>query len=133
VSLILAIVPQAHERQALGISIHTGWGAAVLVAGTPDKPEVLANERIRILGDDERFCFDMAAEMKRPATHPRIHTAEGCFFRDVLAEACPIPVRIVPPKTLDDSKVGKIAPAPWGRDQRLAALAAWAVLGGNKR
>jgi hypothetical protein len=71
--------------------------------------------------------------MKRLAAHPRIHTAEGCFYRDVLAEACPIPVRIVPPKTLDDSKVGKIAPAPWGRDQRLAALAAWAVLGENKR
>ena len=168
------------KRQALGISIHTGWGAAVLVAGTPEKPEILANERIRILGDDERFCFHMAAEMKRPtaeqwlaklrkkaianarqalapltanatvcalvakpgdpgpldqvlAAHPRIHTAEGCFYRDVLAEACPIPVRIVPPKTLDDSKVGKIAPAPWGKDQRLAALAAWSMLGGSKR
>jgi hypothetical protein len=161
---------------ALGISIHTCWGACVLVAGTPAKPRVLANERIQILGDDERFCFHMAAEMKRPAvekwlaqlrrkalanarralaplaaqakvcalvakpgdpgaldevlaSHPRIHTAEGCFYRDVLAEACPIPVRIVPPKTLDPSRVGKIAPPPWGKDQRLAALAAWSVAG----
>ena len=168
------------KRMALGISIHTGWGAAVLVAGTPAKPEILANERIRILGDDERFCFHMAAEMKRPAAeqwlaqlrskpianarraldpltqnakafalvakhgdpgpleevlaaHPRIHAAEGCFYRDVLAAACTIPVRIVRPKTLDDSKVGKIAPSPWGKDQRLAALAAWSVLGGHKR
>src|SRR5262245_8658633 len=167
------------KRQALGISIHTGWGAAVLVAGTPAKPEILANERIRILGDDERFCFHMAVEMKRPAAeqwlaklrrkavanarlalapltanaracalvakpgdpgpleevlaaHPRTHPAEGCFYRDVLTEACSIPVRIVPPKTLDASKVGKIAPAPWGKDQRLAALAAWSVLGGNQ-
>jgi hypothetical protein len=167
------------KRQALGISIHTGWGAAVLVAGTPEKPEILAKETIRILGDDERFCFHMAAEMKRPAAeewlaklrgkalanarqalapltanakacalvakpgdpgpldevlaaHPRIHTAEGCFYRDVLAEACTIPVRIVSPRTLDDSKVGKISPAPWGKDQRLAALAAWSALGGNK-
>jgi hypothetical protein len=161
---------------ALGISIHTGWGAGVLVAGTPAKPMVLANERIEILGDDERFCFHMAAEMKRPAAekwlaqlrkkavanarraiapftararacalvakpgepgpldevlaaHPRIHTAEGCFYRDVLAEACPIPVTIVPPKTLDPARIGKIAPPPWGKDQRLAALAAWNVLG----
>jgi len=38
----------------------------------------------------------------------------------------------VPPKTLDDSKVGRIAPAPWGKDQRLAALAAWSMLGGSK-
>ena len=164
------------KRQALGISIHTGWGACVLVAGTPAKPEILANERIQILGDDERFCFHMAAEMKRDdagpwlaklrrkavanarralaplaanaracalvakpgepgpleevlAAHPRIHTAEGCFYRDVLAAACPIPFRIVSPKTLDPSQVGKIAPPPWGKDQRLAALAAWAALG----
>lgn len=167
------------KRRALGISIHTGWGAAVLVAGTPRKPEILANERIRILGDDERFCYHMAAEMKRVeaaswllklrskavanarealapliaeaeacalvakpgdpgpleevlAAHPRIHMAEGCFYRDVLAEACTIPVRIVPPKSLDHSKLGKIAPPPWGRDQRLAALAAWSALGGKK-
>jgi hypothetical protein len=164
---------------ALGISIHTGWGACVVVAGTPAKPEVLVNERIRILGDDERFCFHMAAEMKREAVapwlarirrkalanarrelaplaararacalvaklgdsgpldevlaaHPRIHTAEGCFYRDVLAQACPIPVTIVPPAKLDPSSVGKIAPPPWGRDQRLAALAAWSVIRRSK-
>jgi len=162
-------------RQALGISIHTGWGAAVVVAGTPARPEILANQRIEILGDDERFCFHMAADMKRPAAerwlaalrrkavanarralaplaknaracalvakpgdpgpldeilaaHPRIHAAEGCFYRDVLAEASPVPVRIVPPKTLDASCIGKIAPSPWGKDQRLAALAAWSVI-----
>jgi hypothetical protein len=160
---------------ALGISIHTGWAACVIVAGTPARPEVLANERIQILGDDERFCFHMAAEMKRGqaapwlarirrkalanarrvlaplaaranacalvakpgdpgpleevlAAHPRIHTAEGCFYRDVLAEACPIAVSIVPPAMLDASRIGKIAPPPWGKDQRLAALAAWSVL-----
>jgi hypothetical protein len=132
---------------ALGISIHTGWGACVVVAGTPSMPEVLVNERIQILGDDERFCFHMAAEMKRAeaapwlarlrrkalatarrAAHPRIHTAEGCFYRDVLAEACPIPVRIVLPATLDASRVGKIAPPPRGKDQRLAALAAWSLI-----
>jgi hypothetical protein len=168
------------KRQALGVSIHTGWGAAVLVAGTPEKPEILANERLGILGDDERFCYHMAADMKRPAAaqwlarlrkkavanagaalgpltahaaacalvakpgepgaledilaaHPRIHTAEGCFYRDVLTEACTVPVRLVPPKSLDASRIGKIAPPPWGKDQRLAALAAWSLLGGGKR
>lgn len=161
---------------ALGISIHTGWGACVLVAGTPARPRILANERIQILGNDERFCFHMAAKMKRPAAeewlaqvrkkalanarralapltaqakacalvarpgdpgpldlvlaaHSRIHGAEGCFYRDVLVEACPIPVKIVSPKALDPSRIGKIAPPPWGKDQRLAALAAWAVSG----
>jgi hypothetical protein len=62
------------------------------------------------------------------AAHPRIHTAEGRFYRDVLREACTVPVRIVAPKSLDASKVGKLAGPPWGRDQRLAALAAWSVL-----
>ena len=62
------------------------------------------------------------------AAHPRIHTAEGCFYRDVFRDACPIPVKLVSPADLDPSKVGKIAGPPWGRDQRLAALAAWTVM-----
>lgn len=163
-------------RRALGISVHTGWGACVVVGGSLARPEIIANERIDILGDAERFCYHMAAEMKRPeaakwlarirkkalasatralariaaqadvcaivaktgdsgsleqvlASHPRIHTAEGCFYRDVLSEACTIPVKVVPPALLDADKVGKLAPPPWGRDQRLAALAAWTIMG----
>jgi hypothetical protein len=163
--------------QAIGISVHTGWAACVVVGGSPARPVIAANEVIEILGDAERFCFHMAAEMKRSAAerwiadarqkalanakralaplvatgvsacaivakggdagsldavlaaHPRIHTAEGCFYRDVLRDACPVPVRIVAPSSLDPSKVGKLAPPPWGKDQKLAALAAWKVLG----
>jgi hypothetical protein len=62
------------------------------------------------------------------SAHPRIHTAEGCFHRDVLKEACTIPVELVPPKSLDPASLGKIASPPWGRTQKLAALAAWSVL-----
>ena len=62
------------------------------------------------------------------ASHPRLHTAEGCLYRDAFREACKIPVHIVPPSTLDPSQVKKLAGPPWGRDQRLAALAAWAVM-----
>lgn len=141
--------------QALGVSVQTGWAACVVVGGTLKKPAIVANERIQILGDDERFCFHMAAEMRRSeaekwlsrlrkkalanarkalapivaqakacaivaktgdpgpldvalAAHPRIHTAEGCFNRDVLRDACAIPVTIVPPASLDDSRVGKL-------------------------
>jgi hypothetical protein len=61
-------------------------------------------------------------------SHPRIHAAEGLFYRDVLGEACPILVRTISPASLDPSKIGKIAPPPWGRDQKLAALAAWSVM-----
>jgi hypothetical protein len=164
-------------KHALGVSVHTGWGACVVVGGTPAKPVIVRNEVIEILGDDERFCYHMAAEMKRAdaaawierlrkkalanarqalarlvgkdvvavaivakegdpgdldkvlGSHPLIHMAEGCFYRDVLREACPVPARVVPPKSLDISGVGKIAPPPWGKDQKLAALAAWRVLG----
>jgi hypothetical protein len=62
------------------------------------------------------------------ASHPRIHAAEGYFYRDVFREACGVPVNIVPPSSLDVSKVGKLAAPPWGRDQKLAALAAWSAL-----
>jgi hypothetical protein len=62
------------------------------------------------------------------ASHPRIHTAEGLFYRDVLREACGIPSTIVPPSTLDPATAGKMPISPWGRDQKLAALAAWGIL-----
>jgi hypothetical protein len=62
------------------------------------------------------------------ASHPRIHTAEGRFYRDVLRDACSVPVHLVAPSSLDVSKVGKLAGPPWGRDQKLAALAAWSVM-----
>jgi hypothetical protein len=163
-------------RAALGISVHTGWGACVVVAGSLRKPQVLASAVIHVLDDSKRFCFHMAAEMARPAAskwlaevrkeaianarralaplvsdgvgigavvaktgeladldhvlaaHPRIHTAEGFFYRDVFRDACAVPLRIVPPSTLDPSMVGKLAGPPWGRDQRLATLAAFEVL-----
>jgi hypothetical protein len=164
-------------RRALGISVHTGWGACVVVGGTPLKPEIIANEVIEILSDSERFCFHKAAEMAPDAaqrwialirqkaianakralapligqrvtacaivakggnsedlrsvlgSHPRIHTAEGHFYRDVLRAACAVPTRIVPPSSLDVSDIGKLAAPPWGRDQKLAAVAAWSIIG----
>ncbi len=61
-------------------------------------------------------------------SHMRIHSAEGCFYRDVLSEACTVPVVLVPPASLDVSAVGKLAGPPWGKDQKLAALAAWSLL-----
>ena len=165
---------------ALGISVHTGWGACVAVGGSLRNPEIVANEIVEMLGDEERFCFHMAAEMPaaerarwiaglrrkaianargalapllahdvarcaivaRPGTpgdfatlfqsHTRIHAAEGCFYRDVLSEACPVPVVVVPPQTLDVSKLGKLSGPPWGKDQKLAALAAWSLLSDRK-
>ena len=158
---------------AIGISVHTGWGACVVVGGSPRNPEIIGNTVIELLDGAERFCYHRAAEMKAAsvpewlervraralaqarialtplltptvrvgaivakdgalpdpdsalATHMRIHLAEGLFYRDVFREACQIPCRITPPPSLDTTAVGKIATKPWGRDQKLAALAAW--------
>ena len=169
----IVTVASGAPRRALGISVHTGWGACVVVGGSPQRPEVIANQVVEILGDAERFCFHRAAEMDRGqaakwiertrkaavenskkalshllakdvelcaivakpgevgplesvlASHPRIHTAEGCFYRDVFRDACGVPVRIIPPASLDVSAIGRITGPPWGRDQKLAALAAW--------
>jgi len=163
-------------HRAIGISVHTGWGACVVVGGSLTKPEIVANEVITMLDDSERFCFHMASQMQPAAaeswiasarakaiakarialarllandvsvcaivakngepghldeilaSHPRIHAAEGCFYRDVLREACTVPVHVVSPSTLDPSQVAKLAAPPWGRDQKLAVLAAWAVM-----
>jgi hypothetical protein len=166
----------AAMNRAIGITVHTGWGACVLVGGSMTSPEIIANHLIEILSDSERFCFHIAAEMKRSAaekwiarerkkavanarralaplvtqdviacaivakegeignlgevlsSHPRIHTAEGYFYRDAFRDSCAIPVHVVPPSLLDISGVGRLAPSPWGRDQKLAALAAWKVM-----
>jgi hypothetical protein len=51
-------------RHALGITVHTGWGACVLVGGSLRKPEIIGNEVIELLEETERFCYHRAAEMK---------------------------------------------------------------------
>ena len=167
----------SNAQRAMGITVHTGWGACVVVGGSLQHPEIVSNVVIEILGDDERFCFHAATDMdpavargwiKRLrekalinarrelapltahglcacavvakegapavladvlASHPRIHTAEGCFYRDVFRAACPVAARIISPSSLEVSSVGKLAPPPWGRDQKLAALAAWSAMG----
>jgi hypothetical protein len=163
------------RRRAIGISVHTGWGACVVVGGSLREPEIVANEVIEMLGDSERFCFHIASDMEHAAeewiarvrekavanarrallplvaqqvsvcaivakdgvagdlgevlqSHPRMHAAEGFFYRDVLRDACSVPIRIISPSSLDPSKVGKLAARPWGRDQKLAALAAWSAM-----
>ena len=160
---------------AIGISVHTGWGACVVVAGSLPKPEIVGNKVIELLDDSERFCYHRAAAMKPVlvqkwlthirakalararsellplmqsvgvgaivakdgilpdleaalATHMRIHSAEGFFYRDVFREACQIPCRIIPPASLNITVVGKLTARPWGRDQKLAALAAWRAM-----
>jgi hypothetical protein len=69
------------------------------------------------------------------AAHPRIHTAEGGFYRDVLkeaAEAAGLCVKVIVPGALDtkDARlvhVGRVVGKPWSIDWKLAVMAAWAA------
>lgn len=139
-------------NRALGISVHTGWAACVVVGGSLRQPEIVANEIVQVLPDAERFCFHTAAKMSRLAApawiermrnralesarrslmplinqkvsacavvgnegdagdlaevlaaHPRIHRAEGFFYRDVFRDA----LRIARAASLDTMTVGKL-------------------------
>jgi hypothetical protein len=49
---------------AIGITVHTGWGACVVVGGSLRNPEIIGNTVIELLGGAERFCYHRAAEMQ---------------------------------------------------------------------
>jgi len=86
------------------------------------------------------------------AVHVRMHQAEGELFREALvagAGACDLPLTTLPEKSaLDDAAkrlslsrasldarlavLGKSAGAPWGKDQKEAAAAAFVALGDPK-
>jgi hypothetical protein len=67
--------------------------------------------------------------------HPRIHTAEGFFYRDVLVEAAKeagLRFEVIAPKELCAtdprlSNVGKVVGRPWSVDWKVAVLCAWRV------
>jgi hypothetical protein len=102
-------------------------------------------ERVRAAGHAVVACAIVAQTPAMPAAleeiiaaHPRIHAAEGCFYRDVLrraAEANRLTANVISPRSLDFAahaallaEAGRAAGKPWAKDQKLAALAAWSLL-----
>jgi hypothetical protein len=69
------------------------------------------------------------------AAHPRIHSAEGLFYRDVLVEAAKaagLRVTVIAPAELDAKdprlvKAGRVVGKPWSVDWKLAVMGAWKV------
>ena len=69
------------------------------------------------------------------AAHPRIHTAEGRLYRDVVCEAATaagLRVKLLAPDALDAKdprlvKVGRAVGKPWSVDWKVAMMGAWAV------
>lgn len=119
--LVAAAVKEAQESAFEAIAglrkQHTLDGCAV-VAGPAVPPD------------------DLAAIVR---AHPMIHTAEGALYRDAILAAAArhrLAAEVFPPKTLpaDAAEVadaGRGIGPPWGKDQRLAALAAWRMLRGK--
>jgi hypothetical protein len=99
-----------------------------------------------VLGRDVVACALVAKRGAIPAleqvlaSHPRIHTAEGLFYRDALldaARACRIAASVMAPDSFDpnDSRlvaVGRAVGKPWNRDWKLASLAAWSALAARR-
>jgi hypothetical protein len=110
---------------------------------------------LRRAGHDVSRCAVVAKLGAMPASiaeivaaHPRIHTAEGLFYRDVLVEAArgaDLRVEVLSPKDLEHTaaaathvtpvrlldalaRVGRAVGPPWGKDQKAGALAAWITL-----
>jgi hypothetical protein len=191
---------------ALGFRAHSGWTAAVAVAGSPSKAVVIERRRIEtadpaIAGSRQPYhaaqrlslakaapwiarCRERSARLALDAvtamiadlakqghrvvvagilrgsgralpelavilrSHALLHTAEGEFYRDVLAQAiksCALPVTPAVERELWDrgagvfhlakgdlqgrlKELGRSLGPPWREDQKLASLAAWIAL-----
>jgi hypothetical protein len=106
----------------------------------------------QIGGDRVRFCAVLMGSGRLSptleatlASHAAIHTAEGEFFREVVAhagESCGLRVRRIKEKELFGlaekqfdvtaanlqgmlNELGRVLGPPWQQDQKFAALAAW--------
>lgn len=116
-------------------------------------------DRARARGEEITACAIVAKEGEVLAlddvlvAHPRIHTAEGHFYRDVLRDAAAatgLPTRILSPRALDAQaaramdvalidlpallvEAGRAVGRPWAKDQKAASLAAWTLLAEGER
>ena len=114
-----------------------------------------AKERITAQGHEVAACAVLVGDGMPEwsvgeilAVHFRMHKAEGELFRDALsraAGACALRLVAIPEKRLEAhaqeclgatpaqlsrrvAELGRAAGPPWGKDQKQAALAAWAAL-----
>ena len=49
---------------ALGITVHTGWGACVMIARCEGHIEIVENKIVSLATDADRFCYHRAADME---------------------------------------------------------------------
>jgi hypothetical protein len=113
----------------------------------------LADDAIKGIGHVAGCCVLSASGKPLPglvgilASHALIHSAEGAFYRDAVAEACArakIAVSRVRERDIQMdaehlgawrerlAEFGKQFGAPWTQDEKLAALGAWLVLAARR-
>ena len=133
--------------------------AEALIRRCRERSEALATAAIRTLVaelGETPVASGLVAGSGRPLpgldailrSHALLHTAEGEFYRDVIArasEACSLAVKRVPEREIWDrgaalfhqpadalraqiDSLGRTLGPPWRQDEKLAALAAWIAL-----
>jgi len=155
-----AAIPGSRQPFHAAEDLDTGKAEA-LISLCRESSQALATAAIRRLAAqlNERHCLaasGMIAGSGRPLpglaailrSHALLHTAEGEFFREVLArasESCALPVNRVSERevwergaaafhlrldTLQQQiqSLGRSLGPPWRQDEKLASLAAWIAL-----
>src|SRR5438132_12015592 len=78
----------AKTRAALGFRAHTGWAAAVAVAGPLHAPRVIERRRLELPagdGDESRFVYHLAAELAPAAAQRLVERAQARVARSAAA------------------------------------------------
>lgn len=185
-------------QATLGLRVHSGWAAAVTLAGAAGSPEVVDRRRIELADGVPKQPYHAAENLPLPkaeallarcreatwsqarraleeirrahsiracavlqaagralpdlagilASHALIHTAEGVFYREALAETagelklkvrairerelaaiCAAELKLAP-TALEERLAGwgRALGPPWRQDEKFAALAAWLLL-----
>jgi len=69
------------ERAAVGFSTHTGWAAAVVLAGTAEGPRVVFRSRVELWDRADGFIYHRAAELDLEAAKKLVQRAEDLSRR----------------------------------------------------
>lgn len=75
---------------AIGITVHTGWAACVVVGGSPRKPEIFGNKVIALLEGAERFCYHRAAELEAAAVRQWLTSMRAKALAQARRELAPL-------------------------------------------
>ena len=138
----------ASGRAALGFRVHSGWAAAVAVAGTPARSEILERRRIDVadpairgsvqpyhaaepmpVEEARRYLDRCAAASARLAAKAVADLVGAVRSKGYEVAAAAARFRATEAELMRQvTEAGKAVGAPWRADEKLAALVAWLAL-----